>query len=113
GASWKTIGGEGQRVVRWLAEHPRDQVVLLLGNHDTSRVQELAFETDESFDGARALGEEIEALRKQAGRTPAEDTRLRSLQDRFGRDFPRIPTPEVAARDYASFSVAQRTLVQA
>jgi hypothetical protein len=48
-ASPETIGQEGRRIVRWLAEHPPDQVVLLLGNHDTARVMELAFETDEGF----------------------------------------------------------------
>jgi hypothetical protein len=112
-ATPETIGQEGRRVVRWLAEHPPDQVVLLLGNHDTSRVMELAFETDESFARARALAQEAEALRKQTERTPAEDLRLQSLRDRFAREHARIPTIGVAARDYMAFAEGQRRLVQA
>ena len=49
------IGREGMYTLRWFAEHPPDQVVLVMGNHDVARVMELAFETDESFAAARVL----------------------------------------------------------
>src|SRR5687768_8459431 len=49
------IGRDGANILRWLAEHPPDQVVILMGNHDSARVMELAFETDESFAAARTL----------------------------------------------------------
>jgi hypothetical protein len=80
---------EGRAILEWLASHSRDQVTILAGNHDLSRVMELAFETDASFAEARALKDEAE----------------------FARRFPRIPTIGIAARDYSSFSVAQRELV--
>lgn len=89
---------EGMAILRWLSSHPPDQVLLIAGNHDLSRVTELAFETDESFAAARALAERVE---KQP-----------ELRDEFTRRFPRIPTPEIATRDYGGFREEQRTLVQ-
>jgi hypothetical protein len=41
-ASDPGAGAEGLRTLRWLASHDAEQVVLVLGNHDTARVQELA-----------------------------------------------------------------------
>jgi len=41
-ATDRNAGAEGLRTLRWLASHPPEQVALLLGNHDISRVQELA-----------------------------------------------------------------------
>ncbi len=73
-------------------------MVLIAGNHDLSRVTELAFETDASFAEARAL-----ASRIKAGEP---------LHDEFTRRFPRIPTPGLAERDYGGFRVEQRLLVQ-
>ena len=99
------VGAEGLRVLRWLVDHPRDQTVVLLGNHDLARVQELAHETDDTFAAARALALAV----RDAGSTPEGG----ALRLRFHREFPYIPTPEIAARDLSSFSVAQRTLVQA
>jgi hypothetical protein len=79
----------GRSILEWLLAHPREQVKILAGNHDLSRVMELAFETDASFAEAR--------------RTPPET---------FTARFPRIPTHGIAMRDYFSFSEAQRALVQ-
>lgn len=89
GPPLEVVEREGCAILEWLAKHPRDQVTILAGNHDLSRVMELAFETDASFAEARAVKDEAE---------------LRAR-------FPRIPTIGVAARDYSSFSVAQRDLV--
>jgi hypothetical protein len=99
------VGAEGMRTLRWLAAHPLDQVVLLAGNHDLSRVQELGLETDQSFADARARALAIRA-KKDAG----EDTR--ALEAAFAERFPAIPTPELARRDYLSFTEAQRAFVQ-
>lgn len=84
---------DGTDILRWLAAHPREQVVILLGNHDAARVMELAWESDASFREARRVAKE---------ETPA----------RFHELFPRIPKPEVALRDYSSFAAHQRALVQ-
>lgn len=99
-------GREGLAFLSWLAHHPPEQVTLLAGNHDLCRVMELAFETDDSFRHARALGDRIHA-EEQAGREEAV-----ALRQQFHRAHPRIPTPELARRDFAAFSVAQRALVQ-
>ncbi len=92
------VGREGTRIVRWLTDHPREQTVVLLGNHDMARVQELAFETDEGFAAAQLFAQRC-AVRPE-------------LRDKFFADFPRIPTPEVALRDFSAFMVEQRTLLQ-
>ena len=94
-------GRDGADILRWFAEHPPDQVVILMGNHDTARVMELAFESDESFAEARALAAEC-----KAEEPPAEKTR------EFVARYPHIPTPAIAHRDYSAFAVYQRKLVQ-
>lgn len=97
----EAVSRDGEAALRWLASHPPDQVVILAGNHDLSRVMELAFESDTSFaearDAALALGD------------AAPDTRV---VEAFHERFRHIPTPEVAARDLSSFCVSQRVLVQ-
>ena len=95
------VGRDGIDNLRWFAEHPPDQVVIVMGNHDSARVMELAFETDESFAAARAL-----AAVALAEDPPGEKTR------EFVTTYPRIAKPGLASRDFASFSVAQRKLVQ-
>jgi hypothetical protein len=87
-----TAGQEGVRLVRWLANHPDEQVKLLLGNHDASRVMELiAFDTA-SFADARALA--------RAGDV-----------DALARAYPDLPAPGTVARDYASYCTAQRDAI--
>lgn len=95
------VGGDGVAILEWLSSHAPDQVVILLGNHDTARVMELAFESDDTFAAARALAAEC-----MAEKPPGDKTR------EFTARFPRIPTPEVAHRDNSAFAVEQRKLVQ-
>lgn len=92
------VGREGTRIVRWLTDHPPEQTVVLLGNHDLCRLQELACETDEGFAAAQAFARKV-ALRPE-------------LRDQFFTLYPHIPTPEVAVRDFSSFMVEQRALLQ-
>jgi hypothetical protein len=92
---------DGVDTLEWLAKHPPDQVVILMGNHDASRVMELAFESDESFAAARTLAEAC-----ATEDPPGENNRL------FATRHPRIPTPDIAIRDYGTFTVEQRSLVQ-
>lgn len=92
-----TAGREGVKLLRWLASHDPAQVQILFGNHDASRVMELAHFSDQTFGEARAM-----ALEVQAGAQP-----LAAFQARF----PELPPPGVVARDYASFYVEQRELV--
>lgn len=91
---------EGLAILAWLAAHPPDQVELVLGNHDLGRVGELAAFDDVGF--ARAHAEAVDAY----GADPA-------LERSFLERYPALPTAEVAARDFAAFSVAQRELVTA
>jgi hypothetical protein len=93
------VGAEGLALLRWLAAHPPGQVVILAGNHDVSRVMELASVTGERFELARKA-----ALRLKETRGESPET--------FHRDFPEIPVPGLAGRDYSSFSHEQRDLVQ-
>lgn len=100
-----TTEPDRRAVLAWLAAHPPEQVRILIGNHDVARVAELAFESDSSFAAARHLAGAIVSARKAKG--DAEP-----LEERFHQTFPRIPTPEIAERDYSSFSEAQRRMVQ-
>lgn len=105
GVTVEEVGREGETILAWLAAHPPEQVVVLLGNHDLSRVMELAGCSDEGFAAARALAVEIRA-RVSRGEEAAE------LLSRFWTEHASIPTPGLAARDYSAFSEAQRALVQ-
>lgn len=91
--SREEVARDGTTNLRWLASHPPEQVVIMFGNHDAARVMELAFETDESFAAAQAMA------------------KTRSKDD-FIAAFPRIPTPDIALRDYSSFVVHQRDAVR-
>ena len=93
----------GLFLLAWLAAHPSDQVTLLLGNHDLGRVGELAGLSDD--DMARA-----HQLARQAYRDGKTD---RQLEEQLLERFPALPTAELAARDFAAFSTAQRGLVTA
>jgi hypothetical protein len=90
-------GREGLALLRWLADHDAGSVTLLIGNHDISRVMELAGVTDEQFTAARTLARAVD----DGSRTEAE----------FRAAFPALPPSGVVGRDYASFSIAQRDLV--
>ncbi len=90
---------DGLAILRWLVAHPPDRVIVLLGNHDAARVTELYRMTDETFALARVL-----AHAAMEGDTTAAE--------RFAEIAPDVPTPEVAWRDYGSYAVAQRSLVQ-
>jgi hypothetical protein len=90
----------GLATLSWLAAHSSDQVVLIAGNHDLGRVGELIGFDDERFHIA------AERAAQLYGRGP--DPRL---ERQFLREFPELPSVEVAARDFAAFSAAQRALV--
>ena len=93
----ETAGREGVKLLRWLASHDPAQVRIMLGNHDASRVMELAAFDDTGFATARLFAREIEA----GTRTVAE----------FRATYPQFPPPGVIGRDYASFHAEQRALV--
>lgn len=90
------VAAEGVAILRWLAEHAPDQVVILAGNHDLARVAELAAVSDARFAEARAA---------------ARDTAV-SDED-FAERFTDMPVRGLVSRDYSGFSVAQRALVKA
>lgn len=98
---------EGLAVLRWLVAHPPGQVRLVVGNHDAARVVELALVDDREFAEARALAWSIEATKRAEGRAAAN---ARAAAE-FAPRFPSISTYGLVARDYASFSVEQRSLV--
>jgi len=86
-------GAEGVALLRWLASHDRDQVKILLGNHDASRVMELArFDDDARFAEARTLARGND-------------------ETAFVARYPDVPTPGTVGRDFASYSTEQRALV--
>jgi hypothetical protein len=95
---------EGTALLAWLAAHPRDQVTLLLGNHDLGRVGELARFDDRMFAVARSEADVIYG----DGKKPDE-----ALEARYRQLHPDLPTTEIASRDFSTFAVAQRTLVKA
>lgn len=96
---------EGTALLAWLAMHAPDQVALILGNHDLGRVGELARFSDRTFAVARSEADVIYGDGKKEGDT--------ALEARFRQLHPDLPTTEIASRDFSTFSVAQRTLVEA
>ena len=98
---------DGLRILSWLAAHAPDQVVVLLGNHDVSRVAELCEVTDERFREARPLARELAPLQKQ----DPQAFRARVAVEWVVR-FPELPNPGLVARDYSSFTESQRALVR-
>jgi hypothetical protein len=91
----------GTQLLAWLAAHPADQVVLLLGNHDLARVGELVRFDDASFGAAQS---EADAAYFHAQPERPEEL----FRARYG-----VPSWEVVARDFGAFRVEQRTLVTA
>lgn len=102
-----TAGQEGLRTLRWLADHDPAQAILLFGNHDASRVMELATITDEEFRGARTLARSIDATEKTAGPAAA----AQRIEREYRVAYPKLPPHGVVGRDYASFTTEQRALV--
>ena len=89
----------GRRLLEWLAAHPREQVTLLLGNHDLARVGELAHLDDDTFRRAQAEAD-CAYLEKRPVRPEREFSAATGLA-----------SWETAARDFATFDTAQRELV--
>jgi hypothetical protein len=89
-------------LVAWLAAHPADQAVMILGNHDLGRVGELADFTDATFAAAQA-----EADRAYQGGHTDE-----AAEHAFLARWPRVPTAELVARDFGNFREVQRTWVE-
>jgi Calcineurin-like phosphoesterase len=98
---------DGPDVLSYLAAHHPEQVVILAGNHDLSRVMELAAVSEDRFEEAAGLAAELVALR---GSDPA-GYRERLTHEYVAR-FPELPGPGLVHRDYSAFSNAQRELVQ-
>ena len=92
---------DGLALLAWLLGHRRDQAMLIAGNHDLGRLGELSDFDDATFSLAHSS-----ALAAYDGGDPAA---ARAVLERY----PKLPTVELAARDFASFSVAQRELVRA
>jgi hypothetical protein len=94
GADPDAAAVDGERLLAWLAAHPPDQVVLILGNHDLARVSELAGFDDAGFQEARAA----------ANRVPeGDDEREREFRARYN-----APTSESIRRDFSAFRESQR-----
>jgi hypothetical protein len=102
-----TAGREGLAILRWLASHDVAQVRLLLGNHDASRVMELAVIDDATFARARLLARLIDETERADGEQAARER----VQREYVPAFAALPPPGVVGRDYASFTTEQRTLV--
>ena len=91
----------GLELLTWLAAQSPDQAVLIAGNHDLGRIGELADFSDDAFSKAHVLA-------RNAYRDGSTDA---ALEDELLAQFPALPTAEIAARDFAAFSLAQRDLV--
>jgi len=103
----KTAGAEGLTILRWLASHEPTQVRLMVGNHDVSRVMELATISDEDFERARELAMSIDETERNDGKAAARERTIKE----YDPAFPTLPPPGVVGRDYASFTSEQRALV--
>ncbi|MFP2959944.1 metallophosphoesterase [Myxococcus sp. 1LA] len=92
----------GLSLVAWLASHPANQAVMLLGNHDLGRVGELAGFTDARFAEAQAEADRI----YQGGETDEAAERA------FLARWPQVPSAELVARDFGNFREVQRAWVE-
>ena len=113
-------GAEGLKILRWLASHDPAQVTLLFGNHDASRVMELATLTDEEFQRARLLARAVDAAENNmsldslpdiAAAVDAERDAITAAKAAYQAAFPELPPHGVVGRDYAAFTTEQRALV--
>ena len=89
------------RLLAWMAAHPADQAVLLLGNHDLGRVGELVDFTDARFAAAQVEADGI--YRGDA----TDEARERDFLTRY----PEVPNVELVARDFGTFREVQRDWV--
>jgi hypothetical protein len=96
----------GEQILSWLLS--QRSAHLILGNHDVSRVQELASFSAERFAQARAAARPIEQRRKQRG---DDDPVVVAQSAEFCDEFA-LPTPEIADRDFCSFTPRQRELTR-
>ena len=96
------VAESGLALLSWLAAHPIDQIDIIAGNHDLGRIGELVGFDDDGF-------AEVASAAARAYRGGDPDPALEAaLLDRW----PALPSAEIAARDFAGFSVAQRELVK-
>jgi hypothetical protein len=98
---------EGLLLLAWLAAHSASQVVLLLGNHDLSRVGELITFDDARFDVASTQAADLYTRRTQF--SPGE---WAALEGAFAQDWPELPSIEAAARDFSGYHSSQSELVR-
>lgn len=101
----EAAGREGLQILRWLASHPPEQAIILAGNHDLSRVMELALMTDARFAEARTRALEVH-------RAPQGSAERAGGEQAFSSEYPDLPTSETARRDYQTWTEEQRRLVQ-
>ena len=90
---------DGYAILAYFAAQP--QVTLLAGNHDLSRVGELAELDDETYAAARDAATAL----YRGGQTDPDD------EAAFLARYPAFPSVEVAARDLSCFDTPQRALV--
>ncbi|MBM7113095.1 metallophosphoesterase [Archangium primigenium] len=97
----EAVATSAVRLLAWMASHPADQLLPLLGNHDLSRVSELAGFTDARFAAAQR---EADRIYRGEATDAAEE-----------RDFlarhPDVPNVELIARDFSTFREVQRDWV--
>ncbi|NVJ13512.1 metallophosphoesterase [Myxococcus sp. AM010] len=96
------VAASGLALVAWLAAHPANQAVMLLGNHDLGRVGELAGFSDARFAEAQAEADRI----YQGGETDE------AAEQAFLARWPQVPSAELVARDFGNFREVQRTWVE-
>ena len=96
----------GYALLSWLAAHPREQVTILVGNHDLARIGELAPFDDPDFAAAR-----VEALALR--RIPMGNPGRAERRHEFLAAHPSLPSVGVAVRDLSTFEARQRALVEA
>jgi len=101
-AQRRTAAADGLAFLSFLADHPADQTVIILGNHDLVRVGELHGFDEATFARAQAQAD----LAYRGGEVDP------ALEARFLADWPMVSDAEALARDFSAFAPAQRALVE-
>ena len=111
---------DGEALLRWLASHDAEQVIILCGNHDLARVGELNNLDDQRFAALQALADahyhrpvDDDSTVEHSGAARARVIdELDHDEMEFFRACSWLPSTEIVARDLSTYRHSQHLLVK-
>lgn len=109
--SKETAQNDASSFIAWLAYHSKKQVYIILGNHDTARVQELIKFSDEEFQEAYNNASSVLKFEKNdtnnTSNNKPDNLDIDQL-NAFYKKYPSIPSALFVTRDVYSYTTNQR-----